>query len=458
MNKQEIQKMLRHVEQDDVYSFISAYAELHAEFCKQLKEALIPDKGGDLNKKVYQAKAEDCFNFGGSGWRRNNYDFEKGAYNAASGLDNMLFDADYLIEQGKYASAAGIAMVVAEVIPRNYEKVDDSSGSLSQTFDRATECLVSILHAAPVPKGLKEKINEWVKQEMNEPVYSDYGFDSLTDVYDAACEELGETDEVLAYLDQQIEEVSDGRKESVVLRKIRFMQSRNLDTYAVIEKYIEMDDVRKIRFDQMMESGLYADALVLARSGVELINTQNHWSTTMNWDKSMLEIYLRQGDVKNILLQAEDILYKNYYNEDEYYQIIKKYTPPKDWAKTLERMLESFENLPYFRSFAAELMVEYQLWKRLLAYCKKGYDIASTIEEYEPDLKSHLGKEVLSIYHEYVEEQALIARNSAYDRVARVLKRMRTFDGGDDLVDELLEKYRSIYNRRRNMMFALENV
>jgi hypothetical protein len=460
MNKQEIQKILQHAEQESVYSFISAYAESNAEFCKHLKAALMPG-GDDLNKEAYQAKAESCFDFegGGRGWRRRgHYDFYQAAYDAASGLDSMLSDADYLIEQGEYAPAAGIAMSVAEVIPSNYENVDDSSGSLGQTFNMATECIITILRGEQIPKRLKEEIYEWVKQEMDNPVYSDYGCDSLGDVYDAACEELGETDEVLADLDRQIEEANDYQKGTIVLRKIRFMQSRNVDTHAFIEKYLEMNAVRKIRFTQLMESGLYDKALVLARKGIEIANTQNHPGTVSDWEESILEIYLKQGHVKNILLQAEKLLCKSYYGNDKYYQIVKKYTNPNDWTDTLERILGSFENSSRFSSFAANAMAEHQMWKRLFTHCKKGNIIATTIEQYEPYLKPHFEKEILDIYHEYVEEQALITHSSAYDCVAYMLKRMRTFDGGNVVVNQLLQEYRNTYKRRRNMMAALKDV
>lgn len=460
MNKQEIEKMLRHAEQEVVYSFISAYAELDAAFCKQLKAALMPGRGDELSKEAYLVKAEKCFDFGGGGrgWRSRHYDFYQAAYDAANGLDNMLSDAGFLIEQGEYAPAVGIAMSVAEVIPRNYESVDDSSGSLGQTFDMATECIINILHGEQIPERLKTEIYEWVKQEMSNPVYSDYGFDSLDDVYEAACEELGETDEVLAGLDRQIEEATNYRKESIVLRKIRFMQSRNLDTHAFIEKYLEMNTVRKIRFDQMTESGRYDEALVLAREGIKIANMQNHQGTVADWEESILGIYLKQGHVKNILLQAEKLLCESYYGGDKYYQIVKQYTNPSDWTDTLERILGSFERSSRFSSFAANVMVEHQMWKRLFAHCKKGNSIALTIEQYEPYLKPHFEKEILDIYREYVEEQALITHSNAYDNVARMLKRMRAFDGGNAIVNQLLQEYRNTYKRRKNMMAALKNV
>jgi O-methyltransferase involved in polyketide biosynthesis len=103
-------------------------------------------------------------------------------------------------------------------------------------------------------------------------------------------------------------------------------------------------------------------------------------------------------------------------------------------------------------------MVEHQMWERLFTHCKKGDTIALTIEQYESYLKPHFEKEILDIYREYVEEQALITHNSAYEWVAHMLKRMRTFDGGNAVTNQLLQEYRNTYKRRRNMMAALKNV
>jgi len=64
----------------------------------------------------------------------------------------------------------------------------------------------------------------------------------------------------------------------------------------------------------------------------------------------------------------------------------------------------------------------------------------------------------LDLYRDSVDKKALIADGHAYQEVARLLKKMRTFAGGDELVDQLLEKYRSTYKRRKNMMVELKDV
>ena len=123
----------------------------------------MPDSGDDIDMNMYIAKAESCFDFrrgGRNSWYFDNY---QAAFDAASELDKMLSDADYFIEQGEYAQAAGIAMSVIEVIPRNYEEVDDSNGSLGGTFSMATDSMITILHCDQVSKKTKEKIFEWGK-------------------------------------------------------------------------------------------------------------------------------------------------------------------------------------------------------------------------------------------------------------------------------------------------------
>jgi hypothetical protein len=356
-------KMLQHVEQEVVYSFISTYAESNTDFCKQFKTVLMPSKEDDLCKETYMAKAEDCFDFEGGerGWRSRHYDFYQAAYDAASGLDSMLSDADYFIEQEEYASATAIAMSVIEVIPRNYESVDDSSGSLRGTFNMATDCIIAILSNGQVSKSLKEEIYEWVKRETSDSIYSDYGFDSITDVSDVVCQELGEINEVLADFDKKIAKANEYEKESFILRKIRFMHVRQINSRDFIQKHIEIERVRIIWYEQLMEQKSYDEALAIAKEGLEIAKSEKYSRTVELWTESIFKVYLIQGPKENILYYAEKLLLLSYDDGDRYYQIIKKHINPDDWNNTLERILTSFENSHEFRPFTAKLFIEQQM-------------------------------------------------------------------------------------------------
>jgi hypothetical protein len=143
-------------------------------------------------------------------------------------------------------------------------------------------------------------------------------------------------------------------------------------------------------------------------------------------------------------------------NRDDYYKALKKFTPADKWRETVERQLVTAEKSKDFDNFTARIMREHQLWRRLFLYCLKR-DIHK-VEEFENDLKPHFEKEILGIYESYVENQAFLTEWHAYNEVARFLKRMRTFSGGNELVNRLLEKYRTIYKRRKSMIEALNGV
>ena len=462
MTKQEIIEMLKHTEQSLLWSFLAEYAVEDNRFYERLKEALLPEEDDDEeigDVDYYRVQAEDCFDFGSKRHRGYDYDdLREDAYKAAAGLDSMLSDASYLTGQGKFAEAAAMAMSVAEVIPRNYEEVDDSDGELGGSFANAIDLLCNIVKNASAPLGIKKGIYDWSKKEAADPVYSDYGFDAIQMIYELCCEQLGETDEVLADMDTQIKKAkNDYHKCQAVLRKIRFMQSRNLDTDPVILSYLDLNEVRKIRFKQLQDAGKYEEAIRVAVQGIEIATRQNHSGTVIDWKKSMFDVYLAQGDAVNLLPIAEFLfLYANRYKRDEFYDALKTNTSSANWPDTVNRLLTELEKKNYYDAFSARIMHEHQLWPKLFAYCKKGG--INEIIKYENDLKQHFEKELLEYYRDYVEKEVLKTDQNAYMEVARILKQMKTFAAGKEPVKQLLEKYRTMYKRRKNMMTALNSV
>ena len=464
MIKEEILELLRHTEQGVIFSFIARYAAEDKRFYEKIKEALLPDDEEEkCDIEYYKNIAEDCFDFVdlSERYRGYAYDFHEAAYRAASGLNKMLDDAAFLTQQGKYANAAAMAIAVAEVIPQHAEDIDDSDGELSDTFSKAVTLLCDIVNNPAASVSVKKEIiYDRSKEEVRKSVYSDYGFDDFRTLYELCCEQLGDTDEVLADIDGEIREATrEYHRDKAVLWKIRFMRSRNLDTENIIRSHLDIDEVRKILFNQLKDAEKYDEALQIAVQGIEIAKQRNYRGTEIDWQKSVFDIYLLQGgDTENLLPKAEYLFHHagGRYSKEEFYNVLKKYTPAAEWPDTLERLLAPAEEGRGFDSFAARIMCEHQMWQRLFTYCGKGN--ITNLEQYETALKPHFEKEILEHYRDYVEKQAQITDWRAYDEVARILKRMRTFTDGNALTDQLLEKYRATYKRRKNMMEALKEV
>ena len=467
---QELLELLKHAEKETVFSFVAEYAAADRCFYEKLKETITPvgnneDDGNDeeyeeYDMDAYRERADDCFHFVENYGRRRSfeYDFYEAAYRAAHEIDELLGEADSLYNDGRYTTAAGMAMSVVEVIPRHIEDVDDSDGELSSRFDDAINTLHNIMYNNAASEFIQKEIYEWSKKEVRNSIYSSYGFDGIRTIYELCCQQLGDTDEVLADIDKQIMEANEYRKSEAVLRKIRFLQSRHLDIQDVIQTHIDLTEVRKIRFNQLTDNRQFDEALELAKQGIAIAEQKNHPGTILDWKKAMYDVYLANGDTGNLLQMAEYMyLHPGYrFTKDEFYNVLKKYTPKNEWLDTMERLLASAEKASGFDSFAARIMHEHQLWPRLFSHCKRGN--IGNLEKYDNDLKPFFEKEILEFYLSYVEKQALITDSHAYDEVARMLKRMRTFTGGNDLVNKLLEHYRISYKRRKNMVAALRDV
>jgi len=462
MIKEEILELLKHSEKDAIFSFVAAYAAEDMRFYEKIKAALLPDEEEEEECDIdyYRECAEDCFDFDSrySGRRRYDYyDFCEATYEAAAKLDKMISDATFLTKQGKYANGAAIAMVVAEVIPRKAEEVDDSDGELCDVFNSAIDLLCNIVNNEKASASIKKEIYDWSKKEAFEPVYSNFGFDEIKTVYKLCCELIADSNEVLADIDRQIDNAKDKyNKCKAVLWKIRFMQSKNMNVENVIQKHLDLNDVRKIKFQQLIDTKEYDKALRIAQQGIEIAK-QQYPGCVSDWQKSIFDIYLAKEDAANLLPLSEDLFLNTSWDsrKEAYYNALKTFTSPANWPDTMERLLKVTEKSG-FDDFSARIMQENKLWPRLFAYCKRGG--IDAIVKYDTDLKPYFEKEMLEIYRDYVEKKALITDSHAYNEVARMLKRMRAFAGGNELVDKLLYRYRVGYKRRKNMIEALQGV
>ena len=104
----------------------------------------------------------------------------------------------------------------------------------------------------------------------------------------------------------------------------------------------------------------------------------------------------------------------------------------------------------------ADIFVEHAMWEELWQLCSK--EGITMVRKYEKKLLPRYEKAVFSLYHQYVQKQATITDKEAYIRVADMLIRMTSFEGGPDVVKQLVTDYRQLYKRRLYMMKELDRV
>lgn len=138
---------------------------------------------------------------------------------------------------------------------------------------------------------------------------------------------------------------------------------------------------------------------------------------------------------------------------------MKTHTNQNDWESTLNRILSklnSEKGIWGFNSFRAKILIEHQRWEELFAQCRNGG--VNYLEAYEKYFRPQFDAELYKIYLNFTQKEATITNQEAYDNVGRMLKKLKTFEGGKEKVNELISKYRITYKRRMNMMMVLDKV
>jgi len=252
---------------------------------------------------------------------------------------------------------------------------------------------------------------------------------------------------------------ADYERENAAMSKIQLQQKAGLEkeTESAIAQYIRFARVRKLRLEKLNNKNQYTEAIELIKEGIKIAIEEKRPGTANIWKAELLSIYKLLDNPDEILATAEELFYDDTSGSRKYYEELKKYTPEKDWPPTLERLLSKMDKGYFgFNTLKADMLIEHKIWDRLLALCQKAG--AEKLEEYEKYLNPLYAREIFDAWYQYVEKQALITGQNAYNNVARVLKKMKGYEGDEEVVALLLKKYREVYKRRKNMMKELEGV
>ncbi len=465
MNTKTVKGILKHCDAEDLHQFIIDYAVKNPEFEKAFIARFNPEKVSSGSEEDYISEIESAFhnNMNRVGNRYNGWDdFGFDAYAVAEDLKPLLEKVDYYLQNKNVGEAILICRALIETIPDEWnDNGDDEDGTVQVVYDTAIDKLEEMLEKNLLSKTQKEDLFEWYSEENKLTAKHEYvGLNTSLGVLESYFTDTPEMlQKNLANMEERINKGSEYEKEDAAMSKIHLLQKAGLDDEAesAITEYIRFQNVRKLRLEKLMKEKRYTDAIELIQVGIKIAIQEKHPGTVISWKEELLFIYKLQHSPDKILAAAEELFYGDPSGNRKYYDELKKYTPEKDWPATLERLLGKMDSGYFgFNELKADMLIEHKMWDRLFALCKKSG--AEKLEQYEKYLKPLYAKEIFEAYQKYVEKQALITDQNAYDNVARVLKKMKEYERGNMIVMMLVGKYREVYKRRKNMMKVLKGV
>ena len=233
-----------------------------------------------------------------------------------------------------------------------------------------------------------------------------------------------------------------------VMRQLNFSQ-KDIDAYC--KKYIDLSDIRKYYVDECIRMKRYEEAIQLLEEG-KLADT-GYRGLILAYSEKLKEIYAQTGQRE----KYKDELWRSMLEYDpgdiDTYKELKTYYTADEWEEKREIIFKQKDIYSIDHLYAYD-----GLYDRLLKLALEAQGIYYILE-YEDLIKDLAPEKILKRYEEVVREKAAYTSDrGVYQEIADLLKRMKRYPGGEDLVQTLIAEFRSAYRRRPAMMQELNRV
>jgi hypothetical protein len=457
---EEIRELATHLSHEQLQTFVALYAGSNNSFKKDMLQYFNPKKPAKP-LTAYRDIAFACFKPGKAGRYNRNYNFYEAASIANEKLSELLSKANYFVTQNNFSEAAAIAQSIIEAIPRNIETVDDSDGELGDTFDSAVNLLLEIADNEMAIGELKKEIFRWVAKEVKEKIYSDYGFDEIHTLLIPYTQAAGFIHEALEIADERIRNANEYHLESAVLIKLQLLKQNNLvnEIKHLMDQYLHLVSIRQMKVNELLEDKRYREAIVLIKEGIQIADKEKHPGTVGDWNDQLLQIYTDMEDHANVIKYAEHLFYTGR-DGMKYYHILKNEKNKDEWPLYLDKLLSQRKNEGWPGhpdSILGKIYIDEQYWDRLMDLVEKSE--LNGLETYEQYLKSRFPEKLRDLFVEKVISYAeKNASRTHYQYAAGILRKIRTYPGGNEAVEKLLSSFKIKYKARKAMMEELRGV
>jgi len=458
-SQEQLTEILKQTNNKELTSFLSQYADKHPDFYQALISNIHPKKKV-IAQVDYAKEIQKCFNVSS----RNFYD-KYGHSNEiraiSHNLDAYIERAESFIKLNCQEEAMTILLHIVKKIGDDYDQYEDYDGYLVYKCQRASEVIAQMIQTDLSDDLLKDLMDEISKLIKNSN-YDDYDLADLNQLLFSISLKISNFDDGIRIIDEALKDEPDSfRTPSLVINKIELLENadRKEEVEKVISSYLYLPEIRKIRLKELMSEEQYEKALTLIDEGISLAEKKEHPGTVADWKDKKLSVYQLTGNQEKVIELAEDLFITGR-ESINYYHILKTAVSTEKWANYLDDFLsKSTKQKTWgFGHVLAEIYIAEEYWDRLMDYVEKNIQLGeyNSLGEYESYLKPRYPERMLAFYCSQITDYA--AKNMGRDHykyVSDILKTMKTYPGGNEIVSTLLAHFKSVYSNRRAMMEEL---
>lgn len=395
-------------------------------------------------------------------------------------LNSFLKTAKEHYLKNNYRDATILYQIIIKEVSKAFDYCDDSNGYVCDSVETSIQELNQMVNA-PVSFDFKEKITEFLKEEVKNELYYDYGDFGykLTETYEEFCIAVHKTEEFLEFLETKIQSNKNDsyEKRYFIQTKISFLTriGKKEQVQTLIEDNLTIPEIRKMEVDKMIKKQEYATAKKLIAEGIKIAETKNHSGTVSDWEKTLLEIAVLEKDVENERYFSRKFALGRGLNTIYYNQWKNTYSK-EQWTKAIEELIagitktikEKTQQNSFFDKdilssnllyHLGPIYVQENYLDRLLLLVEAQEDISNVLSYYS-HLKNEYPNELVNILIPLLENEGdRSTGRSEYKELARKMKSIiRDFPNDKARVIEIAKKLKEKYPRRPAMLEELNKV
>jgi len=454
-----IEETLYSLSGKELKSHILAYAERDENFLENFMGMVSTEVVGKPYKEYLQ-KIKKCFTEPFRCYNNRGYYSEE--MSIAGMLDKCLIAINDNLDNGKYRDAVRELLAIIEIIGHIYEDYTDMEGIIANECQKAIGLLTDILKSEKsCPAEVKVEAREKIERLNLNSNYEDFDLGDLDALLLLLSVQLTSVDEGLKLLNLRIDSSEGWKKTENILSKIELMYNADMisELNDFIEEHLELPEVRKFKLGMLIDAGKLDEVILCIKSGLKLAEKEHSRKLEIEWKDLLLDVYVEQSDVKNILALSEELFY-NGYDPRRYFPVIKRYTLADEWKKTFNRLLRSLNEPAQYvgvNNIKAWIFIKEKMWNMLLELVLKG-DI-ETLFKYEKELKPYYAEKILAVLVTKLKDYASKSKDVEHYRfMAKVLGKMRTYPNGDKTVDDLIIEFHIGYSKQKDMLEIIKGI
>lgn len=395
-------------------------------------------------------------------------------------LNQYLDVAKEYLSKNNYRDATVLFQIIIKEVIKVVEYCDDSNGYVVDNIDEAISNLTEMVNT-PVSFEFKEKIADFLKEELKKKIYFDYGnfgYD-LTETYASFCIKTDRKDEFLQFLDLKIQSAKDDDydRSFFIKEKISFLSRMGSTDEAkkIIKQNLDISEIRNLEIDRNIENRDYEIAKKLISEGIKIAEAKRHSGTVFQYEKKLLAIAVLEKDIQlERYFSRKFALYGTL--DSTYYNQWKNTYSKEEWTQTIEEVIvgitkkvtETVRNNTFSNSNYLNVSLLYSLgsiyimenyWDRLLTLVQKQENL-TTILTYYPHLLKAYPNELLDILIPVLEREGDKSEGrSQYKDLANKMKSiMKDYPQEKERILEIAQKLKIKYPRRPAMLEELNKL